>query len=160
MKTMRIKTLVVLMTLAAFTMSAQDSGFSMFWVHEDPVHPSKVSTYEEAAKELVENMKKYNVQGTSWISVNLSDFRYLYVTPIENMAALDSNGMAPLFEGMGQEAASAMFAKMNGCYDRHSDYILYLVNGLSYQPSGIDQTPEGQNYRKFFYLYTSVVNIF
>ena len=114
-----------------------------------------MSTYEEAAKELVENMKKYNVQGTSWISVNLSDFRYLYVTPIENMAALDSNGMAPLFEGMGQEAASAMFAKMNGCYDRHSDYILYLVNGLSYQPSGIDQTPEGQNYRKFFYLYTS-----
>ena len=26
----------------------------MYWVHEDPVHPSKVNTYEEAAKELVD----------------------------------------------------------------------------------------------------------
>lgn len=154
MKSLQTKLLTAIFSLFLFVTYAQDSKNQMFWVHEDVVNPSKVIQYEESAKQLVENMNKFNIQGTSWICANTADMRYLYITPISKMADLDENILAPLFEKMGEEA-NKMFEKMNACYDRHTDYVLNLIPSLSYQPGGIDQTPEGQNYRKFFYVYTT-----
>ena len=154
MKTLRTRLLTAMFALFLFSTSAQEGKSKMFWVHEDPVKPSKVGQYEEAAKQLVDNMNKHNIQGTSWICSNTSDFRYLYITPIENMADLDKNTMAPLFEKMGDEAGK-MFDKMNECYDRHTDYIITLHPSISYQPGGINQTPDGMNFRKFIYVYTT-----
>jgi hypothetical protein len=156
MKTFKSTLLTSVLLLFCILSFSQDGDkVQSFWIHEDPVKPSKVGQYEEAAKELTENMVKHNVQGTSWLCASTNDFRYLYITPIENMAELDTNTMAPLFEGMGNEAAGAIFDKMNQCYDNHYDYVIHLIPGLSYQPSGINQTPEGQNYRRFFYAYTT-----
>lgn len=155
MKTFKSTLLASIMLLFFLFGFSQENQVQSFWIHEDPVNPSKVGQYEEAAKELTENMTNHNIQGTSWLCASTNDFRYLYITPLEKMADLDTNTMAPLFEAMGDEAASALFDKMNGCYDNHFDYVIHLIPGLSYQPDGIDQNPDGQNYRRFFYAYAT-----
>ena len=41
---------------------------------------------------------------------------------------------------------------MGKCITQHFDYVLRLDKELTYMPAGITQTPEGQNYRRFYYL--------
>ncbi len=138
--------------LLPIVISAQDSNnIQAYAVHEDPVYPSMVAEYEKISKQLVENCKKYNIQETRWITTMTDDYRYLYVTPINNMADLDKNGFATLQEKMGKDAFNNLFNSFNSCYEKHFDYILNLDKGLSYMPNGITQTPEGQPYRRFIY---------
>lgn len=59
---------------------------------------------------------------------------------------------------MGEEEAGKILKKMDECYDKHMDYIIHLNPNLSYQPGGINQTPDGLNARKFFYLYVTPQN--
>jgi hypothetical protein len=132
----------------------QDSNIRQaFWVHEDVVKPSKVGQYEAVCKELVANLKKYNIQGINTIVANLSDNRYLYVGPLENMAQLDKPMFATLSEKMGKEALDNLFGRMDECYDLEQNYVINLDKELTYMPEGITQTPTGQDYRKFHYLY-------
>lgn len=133
---------------------AQDMGNSQaYWVHEDFVKPSKVAEYEAICKELVANLKKYNIQDINTIVSNTADNRYLFVGPLENMAQLDQNMFATLSEKMGEGALEALFGRMDECYDIEQNYIISLDKELSYMPEGITQTPAGQDYRKFHYLY-------
>jgi hypothetical protein len=129
-----------------------------YWVHEDVVKPSMVAQYEAAGKELISKLKEYNIQDAKWIATALTDNRYLFVSEIENMASLDKHMFATLADKMGADALSALFAKMDKCYDVEHDYLIYLDKDLSYMPEGLTQTPEGQDYRKFYYLYVTPAN--
>jgi hypothetical protein len=159
-KTLKATLLIVFfLMLLPSVIRAQDSNNSQaYWVHEDPVYPSMVAEYEKISKELVENCNKYNIQETSWITSMTDDFRYLYLTPVDNMADLDKNGFATLQEKMGKDAFNNLFNSFNNCYEKHFDYILNLDKGLSYMPNGITQTPEGQPYRRFIYYYVTPEN--
>ena len=136
----------------------QDNKSQAYSIHEDQVKPSMVSEYEKSAKELVANCEKYNVQG-EWITTNTEDNRYLYVMPIENMAALDTNDFELLEEKMGKENFDNLMTSFGKCLEKHGDYILYLDKENSYMPQGITQTPEGKNYRKFLYYHVTPENI-
>ncbi|MDX1408982.1 MAG: hypothetical protein R3330_12630, partial [Saprospiraceae bacterium] len=83
---------LMLALFASTTISAQ----MMFAIHEDRVYPSAVAKYEMAAKELIKNLKKHNIQGADYLCLVTSDFQYTYVAPIDNMAALDDNPFAAL----------------------------------------------------------------
>lgn len=160
MKTLQIKLLIAICVLMLSTIAfAQNNDkFQAYVVHEDQVKPSKVMEYEKAAKALVDKMKEHKITSTSWLTSTTDDFRYLYVTPLKNMAELDNNAFAPLVEKMGQEAFRDLMSAFNPCYDRHGDYVIFMDKELTYMPKGITQTPEGQNYRKFFYIYVSPKN--
>lgn len=146
--------LAILLMLALGTSYAQDSdNYQAYHVHEDQVKPSMVMQYENTAKALVEQMKAHQINSTSWLASNTSDFRYLYVTPIKNMADLDKRPFDPLSEKMGEEAFTKLMSAFGPCYDKHGDYIIYMDKELTYMPDGITQTPEGENFRKFFYLH-------
>ncbi len=123
----------------------------MYQVHVDYVNPSKVQEYEKTAKEFTEACKKHNPQA-SWILTRTSDMRYMYVSPMENYAELDKNVFADMEKAMGDDWGN-MFKNFNTCYDKHGDYVLVLDEGLTYMPEGITQTPEDENYRKFYFLY-------
>ena len=139
-----------------FMLSAQDdSNYQMFWVHEDRVMPSKVADYEKAAKLLAEKCAEYNVDMPGWITSQTMDWRYMYVTPIKSLSDINFDGMGELREKMGAEAFDQMFADMNDSYKKHGDYVLTMDKELTYMPEGITQTPEGENYRKFWYLHTT-----
>lgn len=139
---------------APLALVAQEAP-QMYWVHEDHVKPSMVQEYEKAAKALVENCQKHNIQDMSWITTSTNDFRYLYVTPINSMSDINYDGFKTLQEAMGEEEFGNMFSSMDKCYTSHGDYILMLNNDLTYMPEGFTQTPEGQNYRRFYYVRTT-----
>jgi hypothetical protein len=160
-----MKTLKQLISLAAMIFLipmgsiAQDmSKNQSFWVHEDVVKPGMVAEYEATCKELIGHLKEHKIQEANFIVTNTADSRYLYVGPIDNMADLDNSIFTTLAEKMGKANMDALFNRMDKCYDVEQDYVITLDNDLSYQPGGINQTPEGENYRKFHYLYVTPAN--
>lgn len=153
MKTIKSIFLLALMICLAISFTHAQK---LFQVHVDFVRPSKLADYEKTAKDFAEACKKHNPQ-TSWITVSTSDNRYMYVSPMENFAELDKNVFADMASSMGDSFAD-MFRQFNTCYDKHGDYVLMLDEGLTYMPDGITQTPEGENYRKFYFLYYTPEN--
>lgn len=156
MKTLKIKFLLLLLFIIPIgALQGQDDSSQAYWVHEDRVKPSMVMEYEQAAKDLVAQSKKHQINGSMWITTSTMDFRYLYVSPINSLADINYDGFGTLQEKMGEEAFNKLFSDMDKCYDTHGDYVLILDKELSYMPSGLTQTPEGQDYRKFYYLHTT-----
>ncbi len=138
--------------------NAQNYNSQAYSIHEDLVKPSMVFEYEKTTKELILNCEKHNVQSAKWITTVTEDNRYLYVMPIENMAALDNNIFESLEENMGKENFGNLMSSFDKCLDKHGDYILILDKENSYMPQGITQTPEGKNYRKFLYYHVTPEN--
>lgn len=150
---------LALLILIPFIGFAQESNNQLYYIHEDQVKPSMVQEYEKISKEFKEACIKHDLQGLSWEVASTTTGRYLNISPIENMAELDKNVMAPLAEKMGDEAFQNMFKRFNECYDKHGDYLVYLNEELTYMPEGISTTTEGQNYRKWHFLYVTPENI-
>lgn len=151
---------LTLLMVVPFLLNAQDDGsYQMYWVHEDKVMPSMVGEYEKAAKMLADKCTEFNVDTPGWITSNTMDFRYMYVSPIKTLADISFEGMGELREKMGAEAFDQMFADMNKCYKSHGDYVISMDKELTYMPEGITQTPEGENYRKFYYLHSTPAKI-
>ena len=146
------------MCLFLTNLQAQMEKSQAYWIHEDVVKPSMVGEYEAVLGEFLANLKKFNIQDLNFIVTNTDDFRYLYVSPLENMAQFDRPVFASLAEKMGRDELNALFQRMDKCYDIEQDYVLTLDNDLSYMPMGITQTPEGRDYRIFHYLYVSPSN--
>ena len=132
---------------------AQEKTTQAFWIHEDVVKPGMVAEYEAVCKELTANMKKYGLKDMNSIVAQTLDNHYLWVGPIENMAQIDRPIFKNLAEKMGADKMGALFDRMDKCYDIEQNYVLNLDPELSYTPSGLTQTPEGQPYRKFHYFH-------
>jgi hypothetical protein len=161
MKAFKHLSLAALLLFAAFNTSrAQNDNRQTYHIHEDKVLPSMVGEYEAVAKELTDNVKKYNIPGMKWILTQTNDLRYLYVSPISKMADLDDDAFWDSLRGkMGAEKFTDLFNRMNKCYDVHTDYIITLDKDLSYMPGGINLTPAGQDYRRFYYMYSTPQNM-
>ncbi|NND16219.1 MAG: hypothetical protein HKN89_07825 [Eudoraea sp.] len=149
---------LTLMMVVPFLLHAQDDNkYPMYWVHEDKVMPSMQADYEKVAKMLTDKCTEFNVDIPGWITTSSIDARYLYVTPIKSLGdiANANAGFGDLREKMGAEAFDQMFADMNKCYTAHGDYVITMDKELTYMPDGITQTPEGEDYRKFYYLHST-----
>ncbi len=145
--------LVIVMTVSSLMLlNAQNDKFQSYGVHEDVVLPSMVNEYETGIKELVANVKKYDIKELKWITSVTNDGRYLYLYPIANMADLDKDNFKLLADKMGPDKMGELFNRLNKCCNLSLDYVLRLDKDLTYMPSGVTQTPEGQNYRRFYYL--------
>ncbi|WP_412984822.1 hypothetical protein [Pontimicrobium sp. IMCC45349] len=163
MKTIK-KVLVTLVLMAfAFNISIaqekeakEEKKSTMLSLHTDNVNFSMLQEYERLAKELKENCEKHNIQGINWTTVSIEDGRYIYVTPIKNMAELDNNPMSAIFEKMGKEAAGKLFDDMDKCYDSHSNSITHHIPELSHMPEGFSK--EGKNHREYHFLYYAPKN--
>lgn len=144
-----IKSLLLLTIFCTY--SIQLSAQKMYLVHEDKVKPSKMMDYEKSAKAFTEASIKHQPD-SGWLAVSMDDFRYLYVSPIENFAELDKNPMADMAKAMGDEFGKIL-DDMGKCYDSHGDYIIMMDESLTYMPEGISQTQEGMNYRNFYFIH-------
>ena len=155
----QFKSGLLILVLALFTSNLsfaqeeekKEKASTMYSVHTDNVKFSMIGQYEEAAAQLKASCVKHNVQSASWTAVSIEDGRYVFVSEIENMADLDKDIFGDLFEKMGEEAAGAMFDKMNECYDSHSNSITHYIPALSYNPEGYSS--EGKNQREYHFLY-------
>lgn len=155
MRTLKFKLLLAVLLLLPFTLlqAQEDNKSQAYWVHEDVVKPSMVAQYEAVCKDLTSNMKKHNIQEVHVLVSNTADNRYLWVSPIENMAQIDKPVFATLASKMGSDKMSALFDRMDKCYDTEHNYVIHLDKELSYMPDGITLTPDGQEYRKFHYYH-------
>ncbi|KAA5821482.1 hypothetical protein FPF71_16530 [Algibacter amylolyticus] len=150
-----IKTTLLLSLLLCFTTYICQAQ-KMFTVHQDNVKPSMIMEYEAVAKKLLEASKKHNVK-TSWTAITTNELKYLYLTPINNFAALDERPFADMAKAMGDDFGK-MFDEFDMCYDSHTDYNITLVEDLSYMEEGAPIIQEGENFRKFYYLYFTPAN--
>lgn len=153
MKTIKTTFLLAIILCFSFNLSHAQKRYQ---IHQDNVKPSMVAEYEKTAKEFNEACKKHNPQ-TPWITAMTNNFRYLYISPLENFAQLDERQFADMAEAMGDDWGK-MFENFDKCYDSHNDYVIVLDEALTYMPNGISQTQEGQDYRKWFYMYYTPEN--
>ena len=153
MKTIKqILLTVSLLLVATFTLNAQNQMFS---IHADYVKPSMEKEYVSACKEYAEACKKHNLQNADFTTVRLDNGAFLTFETIANMAALDTDSSAPLADKMGKENFQALLARFNKCYDRHGSYVVTRIENLTYMPEGAIAAQEGNNYRKYHYLYVT-----
>ncbi|RKE90858.1 hypothetical protein [Ichthyenterobacterium magnum] len=158
MKTFKQTILLVFVTvLTSFSAQAQDDNFQAFLVHEDQVKPSKTSEYEAISKEFNEDCKKHNFEGT-WNVAQTSNGKFLSISAIKNLGDIDNFSMVPLVEKIGKEKFASYFNRYDKCYDKHGSYVVLRNNDLSYMPDGMSTTQEGQDYRKWHYIYVTPEN--
>lgn len=161
MKTFNFLTLffaiAVLQTNDLFAQSA--SANQAFWVHEDQVKPSKIKEYEAVTRDFIAACKEHNIQDADFSTARLDDGTYLSISPVENMADLDKNPLAPLAEKMGEENFRTVFKRFDECYDTHRNYMVHLISDLSYMPNGLSPDTPGEDYRKWHFFHVSPQNV-
>lgn len=150
-----IKTTLLLALFLCFTINVSLAQ-QAYQIHQDNVKPSKFMEYEAIAKEFNAACVEHNMQ-ESWVSAMSNNFEYFYITPIENMAALDKRPFADMAKAMGDKFGE-LFDRFDKCYDSHGTYIIMGDDELSYMPEGISQAPKDENYRKWFYVYYTPEN--
>ena len=148
MKTAKTTLMLVLLLCLTCTISQAQKMFS---VHQDNVKPSMVMEYEKIAKEFNAASVEHNAQA-EWFTAVSNDFKYFYISPIENFADLDKRPFADMAKAMGDKFGD-MFNRFDKCYDSHGNYIVVHDEELSYMPDGAKEAQEGQNYRKWFFMY-------
>lgn len=144
---------IVLLTLA-FTITFSLNAQQMFMIHEDHVNPDKMMQYEATAKMFHGYVTEHGGE-MQYATAMTNDLHYMYITPIENFAAIDNMGQmwATLNEKVGKEKMDAMWAQFDACYDVHKNYIVHLNEEFSYYPSGDIMSDDGGNYRKWTFIY-------
>lgn len=148
MKSFKNLGILLFFLIHSLILPAQDNEDSqMYWIHEDRTKPAMSNKQESVDKELIAALKQHEITDISWFTLVSNDYRYFYISPIENMAAFDENPFGSLSEKMGQEETAQIFEKYNNCYETHGDYVIILDKDLSYQPDGINVTPVGENFR-------------
>jgi hypothetical protein len=159
MKTLKVIALlfaiVVLQTTNLFSQNTNQA----FWVHEDQVKPSMQKEYEAVTKDFIAACKEHNLKDANWATASIDDGKYLSISPIDSMADFDKNPMAPLAEKMGEENFRAIFDRFNECYDTHRDYVVHLIDGLSYMPNGLTTNTVGEDYRKWHFFHATPKNL-
>ncbi len=154
---MKLKSTLILVALVLF--SSMQVQAQRFHVHEDVVKPGKVKEYESIIKEVLELVKKHNIEDTKFLTVVSNNGHYLYASPIEKMADLDKPSfVAKLIEKEGKEKVSELFDRMDTCYDTELNYILSYNKDLSFMPEGTTEAPVDENFRKYYMLYLSPSN--
>ncbi len=161
MKTVNlIGLLSIAMLLQSNVLLAQNGNTTQaFWVHEDQVKPSMVKEYEAVSKDFIAACKEHDLKDADWSTASIDDGTYLSISPIKNMADFDKNPLAPLSEKMGEENFRAIFTRFNKCYDNHRNYVVHLINDMSYMPNGITTNTPGEDYRKWHFLHVTPENV-
>ena len=148
MKTIKTSFLFALVLCLTINLSDAQQAYQ---VHQDNVKPSMFMEYEKIAKEFNAASVEHNLQAT-WFTAMSNDFRYFYITPIENFAELDENPFADMAKAMGDKFGD-MFDRFDKCYDSHGSYVIFKDDEVSYSPAEDVKPAEDQNYRKWFYIY-------
>lgn len=161
MKTLKL--IAVLIAIAGLNTNAlfsqNGSSNQAYWIHEDQVKPSMQKEYEAATKDFIAACKEHDLKDYDWSTAQVRGGTYLSIAPIENMADFDKNPLAPLAEKMGEEKFRSLFTRFDKTYDVHRNYMVHLVNDLSYMPDGMDTNTPGQDYRKWHFFYVTPQNV-
>lgn len=161
MKTVKfIALFVAIVLLNTNELLAQNGSTTQaFWIHEDQVKPAMLKEYESVTKDFIKACKEHNLKDADWTTARIDGGTYLTIAPINSMADFDKNPMAPLAEKMGEENFRAIFSRFDKCYDTHRNYMVHLINDMSYMPNGLTTNTEGEDYRKWHFFHVTPQNV-
>lgn len=159
MKTVKLITLLFAIVLLQTSNLFAQKVNQAFWVHEDQVKPSMLKEYEAVTKDFIEACKEHKLKDANWATASISDGTYLSISPINSMADFDKNPMAPLAEKMGEENFRAIFNRFDKCYDTHRNYMVHLIDDMSYMPNGLTTNTVGEDYRKWHFFHVTPQNV-
>tara|TARA_R110002012_G_scaffold116491_3_gene264213 strand:- start:1335 stop:2102 length:768 start_codon:yes stop_codon:yes gene_type:complete len=161
MKTVKfIALFVAIVLLNTNELLAQNGSTTQaFWIHEDQVKPAMLKEYEAVTKDFIKACKEHNLKDADWTTARIDGGTYLTIAPINSMADFDKNPMAPLAEKMGEENFRAIFSRFDKCYDTHRNYMVHLINDMSYMPNGLTTNTEGEDYRKWHFFHVTPQNV-
>lgn len=153
MRNLKTRVLILLMAvITTYSANTQENKApTMYVIHTDNVSFDMIPKYEKLSMEFKSLCEDHNVKDMNWMAISVEDGRYVYVTPIENMAELDKATMANLGKKVGEEKLNKLFSDMDTCYDSHRDEIIYFMEDLSYIPK--DYNTNGKNEREYHFLY-------
>jgi len=137
---------------AALAQDEKPSG-KLFVVHEDIAKPSMLEAYEKAATGVVKAIAENEASGLDHVVAMTDDFHYLYISEIENMAALDNNPWAALRKKIGKEAMDKVWGAYEGTYESHRNYIVRSKPEFSYDPGGAKLTDSETPFRHWDFYY-------
>ncbi len=156
MKTIEKMSLTAALLLFAVNFA---SAQQLFHVHEDIVPPNMNRQYNDVIATITLLAKENPIDNLPQIALEGNNGSYYWLRPILSMADLDkTSGVQLLAEKAGKEKVYGLFTELDKCYDTELDYIIRLDNSLSYMPTGMTQTPVGENYRSQHKLYVSPKN--
>ena len=159
MKNLKFITLLFAIVLLQTTNLFAQNTNQAFWVHEDQVKPSMLKEYEAVTKDFIKACEEHDLKDADWTTARIDGGTYLTIAPINSMADFDKNPMAPLAEKMGEENFRAIFNRFDKCYDTHRNYMVHLIDDMSYMPNGLTTNTEGENYRKWHFFYVTPQNV-
>lgn len=159
MKTVKLISLLLTIVLLQTTNLFAQNTNQAFWVHEDQVKPSMLKEYEAVTKDFIKACEEHDLKDADWATARIDGGTYLTIAPINSMADFDKNPMAPLAEKMGEENFRAIFNRFDKCYDTHRNYMVHLIDDMSYMPNGLTTNTEGENYRKWHFFYVTPQNV-
>ena len=159
MKTVKLISLLLAIVLLQTTNLFAQNTNQAFWVHEDQVKPSMLKEYEAVTKDFIKACEKHDLKDADWATARIDGGTYLTIAPIDSMADFDKNPMAPLAEKMGEENFRAIFNRFDKCYDTHRNYMVHLIDDMSYMPNGLTTNTEGEDYRKWHFFHVTPQNV-
>lgn len=159
MKTVNLASIFLALLLLPMNLLLAQNATQAFWVHEDQVKPSMLKEYEAVTKDFVAACKAHDLKDADWAAAQIDGGTYLSISPIKNMADFDKNPLAPLAEKMGEDNFRSIFTRFDKCYDVHRDYVVHLVNEMSYMPNGLSTNTPGEDYRKWHFFYVTPENV-
>jgi len=158
MKTVNFIALLFTIAILQTNLYSQNAN-QAFWVHADQVKPSMLKEYEAVTKDFIKACEEHDLKDADWDAASVDDGTYLTIAPIKSMADFDKNPLAPLAEKMGEENFRAIFSRFDKCYDTHRDYMVHLIDDMSYMPNGLTTSTEGEDYRKWHFFHVSPQNV-
>ena len=159
MKTAKLISLLLAIVLLQTTNLFAQNVNQAFWVHEDQVKPSMLKEYEAVSKDFIKACKEHDLKDADWATARIDGGTYLTIAPVNSMADFDKNPMAPLAEKMGEENFRAIFSRFDKCYDTHRNYMVHLIDDMSYMPNGLTTNTEGEDYRKWHFFHVTPQNV-
>jgi len=129
------KFLILFFSLTIMLLAQHGDKDQLYFVHEDIVKPDMYEKYEEASKGFVDLFKELKVPRMSRASMT-NDLRYFYITPIDSYSDIDKSQKEweQVLKNAPEGAMEKAYAKFEGCYDIHKDYIVKYKDALSYWP--------------------------
>ncbi|MFV8226091.1 hypothetical protein [Christiangramia aquimixticola] len=153
MKSNQSITVLLLFVFLSTMAWAQSDRYQMYVVHEDRVKADMLEKHKQLDKDILKAAKDHKMKDMSWLTFVGENNRFMYLTPIKNIADLDKNPFEELKNSMGEEAYGKLFESYGETFTEHGDYVIRLDKELSYMPEGITQAPESQNYRELVYYH-------
>ena len=153
-KAITIFTLLLLVSMPGLDTQAQEKATQWYVVWEDPVYPSQMARYEEAAKKQLELYKKYNFPFTTYAHIT-EDYFFYWAVPITNIADMISydkewgNFIATLKANNETDLNEAF----KGTYAYSLPRVWFLSPELSYLPEQPRLLPEEAVYQRVMFCY-------